>query len=264
MRVIIRDQTEDATLYVADLICSFLADVANPVLGLATGATQLDVYRVLRSRFAEGKVSFRHARFFDLDEYAGLSQESPLSCASYLKTNLFDHVDADPAKIELLNGAAASLWVEAERYEQAIKDAGGIGLQLLGIGRNGHIAFNEPGSGLTSRTQVKLLTEETVLSNRPVLPGAGERPDLTITMGIGTILEAKAIILLATGEGKAVAVRNALEGALGASCPASALQMHPDTTVVLDGKAAALLERREYYRKQGEALRPWRLPQGRG
>ena len=204
------------------------------------------VYARLVALHREGRADFAEATTFNLDEYVGVAPDHPASFAAFMRETLFASVNLDPARCHLPRGDAPDPAAEARRYEEAIAAAGGIDLQLLGIGRNGHLAFNEPTSSLASRTRVKTLTEATRRANAPAF-APGPVPRHAITMGIATILDARACLLLATGEAKAAAVARMVEGPLGADCPATALQMHPDATVVLDAAAAARLALREYY-----------------
>lgn len=245
MRVVVKETAREAALYVAEKIISFVNDSSDPVLGFATGRTQLPIYEALVSAYKSGRVSFKNIRSFNLDEYVGEPQTSPYSYATYMHENFFDPVDMDRSRIHLLDGTAQDLQAEAERYENEIKDSGGIGLQIVSIGRNGHIGFNEPGSSLTSRTRVIRLSDDTRAANRAFFPADREPPNFAITMGIGTILDADMIIMIATGKHKARAIRDFVEGPVTASCPSSALQGHPATLVVLDSEAAEFLQRRQ-------------------
>lgn len=245
MRVVIRKTVESAALYAAQAAISFIGSVPDPVIGLATGNTQLPLYRILAASCSSGAISFRHVRSFNVDEYVGLNHISPHSFAFYMRQHFIRKTDVPEENVHLIDGTADNAGAEAERYEALIKACGGIGLQLLSIGTNGHIGFNEPGSDFTARTHVEKLAPETIAANRAELPE--QPPEYAITMGIGTILEAAEILLLATGQAKAAAVRNFLEGPVSTSCPASALQLHRATTVVLDPEAALALRRKDRY-----------------
>lgn len=215
--------------------------LANPAmtLGLATGATPRSVYKKLVER--AGAPSWRHVRCFNLDEYVGLGAEHPASFAYYMRDLLFDHVDVAMDRTHIPDGAASDLDAAAKIYEQLIAESGGIDLQLLGIGRNGHIGFNEPGSAHDSRTRKVRLAASTMDANRPDFPDGEEPPATALTMGIGTILDAREILLLATGAAKAEALAAALEGPVSLDCPASALQEHSAVMVFCDEAAAAHL-----------------------
>jgi glucosamine-6-phosphate deaminase len=215
----------------------------DAVLGLATGKTMLGIYRKLIAAYGKGKVDFSSVKTINLDEYLGIEPENPLSFHSYMRKNFFEHVNIPEGNILLPNPLPENVAAECENFEQAIEKRGGVDLQLLGIGRDGHIGFNEPSSSLRARTRVKTLTDETLEDNF----GTTEGPRFAITMGIGTIMEAREIILLALGSEKSGAVSRMVEGPVTASCPASALQLHPKVKVIIDREAARLLERKDYY-----------------
>lgn len=236
--VIIRDDTASAASSAAKIVMDRIRARSDLVLGLATGRTQVPLYDHLVAAYRAGEVSFAHAVTFNLDEYAGLRRDDPSSFAAYMHQHLFDEVDIDPARVNLPDGAAADLDLEANRYEKAIETAGGVDLQLLGIGANGHIGFNEPGADPVSRTRPVSLSGSTRQANRDFFPD-GRVPERAITMGIGTILDAAEIVLLATGPAKAAAVRQALQGPIGPDCPASFLRRHPRVSFVCDREAAA-------------------------
>lgn len=246
MKVLILDGAEAAAERVAEMVAARLGSTPGAVLGLATGETMRPVYARLVALHREGRADFAGAATFNLDEYVGVGPGHPASFAAFMRETLFDHVNLDPARCRLPRGDAPDPEAEARAYEAAIAAAGGIDLQVLGIGRNGHLAFNEPTSSLASRTRIKTLTEATRRANAPAF-APDPVPRHAITMGIATILEARACVLLATGAAKAEAVARMVEGPLGADCPATALQMHPAATVVLDAAAAGRLALREYY-----------------
>ena len=238
MKIVVLPDAGRAALHAAGLVADYLKAHDRPVLGLATGETMRPVYDELVRLHRAGTTSFARSTTFNLDEYAGIGPDHPASFARYMDEALFSRVDIDRRRVNLLQGTAADPRAEAERYEAAIRRAGGIGLQLLGIGRNGHIAFNEPGSAFTSRTRLVLLDETTREANAPAFH-PHPVPTHALTMGIGTILSARACVLLATGSGKAPAVAQMIRGPQTEACPATALQGHPDVTVVLDEAAAA-------------------------
>lgn len=247
MQIVILDTPEAVANYGADQFVARLKKKPQAILGLATGSTPIALYRELIRRYQAGDVSFAQARSFNLDEYLGLSGDHPQSYRHFMNSELFSQIDIDPANTQVPDGAATDPLAACDRYEAAIKNAGGIDLQLLGIGRNGHIGFNEPSSSLASRTRVKTLTPDTVEANKRFFKTDEFQPNLAITMGIGTIMEARHILLLATGEGKADAIREAVEGPVAARCPASILQMHPRATLVLDRAAAKGLKDVDFY-----------------
>lgn len=215
----------------------------NPagVIGFATGGTMEEVYQLLTDDFRAGRLSFGAATSFNLDEYVGLHPPHPASYRSTMKRLLFDHVDFNPQKAHLPNGAAPSPHDEANRYEALIEASGGIDLQLLGIGQNGHIGFNEPGSPFGARTRVVDLAATTLEANQACFPAGQHVPRRAITMGTATILAAKRIVLLALGPQKAEAVSAMISGPISPYCPASALRAHPNVLVVIDHEAASLV-----------------------
>ncbi|WOI55862.1 glucosamine-6-phosphate deaminase [Palleronia sp. LCG004] len=247
MRVLICPDAASAARRTADLLCEHVARRPHAVLGLATGGTMEPVYEILRERIAEGSLDLSSVTTFNLDEYVGLAGDHPQSYRATMERLLFEAAGIGPDRARLPDGAAADPAAEADAYDAAISEAGGIDLQLLGIGSNGHIGFNEPTSSLGSRTRIKTLTRETRDANARFFDEGEEAPRFSITMGIATVLEARSCLLLATGEGKAPAVAAAIEGPLSAACPASALQLHPSATMILDPDAARDLKLRDYY-----------------
>jgi glucosamine-6-phosphate deaminase len=212
------------------------------VLGLATGKTPVGLYERLRS----SKASFRHVRFFNLDELYGVGPDHPESFHHFLRVNLLNHLKVDEKNVKLLRGDVKDLERASDDYEKAIAKAGGIDLQILGVGSNGHIAFNEPGSSLGSRTRPKTLTNETLAQYRA--PGKDVVSNFALTMGVGTIMDARRLLMMVSGEGKAGVVREFVEGPITSEIPASVLQLHPRAVVVLDEAAASKLKRLEYYK----------------
>lgn len=248
MRIVILENEQQVSLRAADILARCVQSRATPVLGLATGGTPLGTYQELVRRHQQGQLSFAHVSTFNLDEYVDLPAAHPQSYQSFMREHLFSQTDLDEARCRLPDGNHADRQAACAEYEESIRTAGGIDLQLLGIGTDGHIAFNEPGSSLASRTRVKALTEQTRTDNARFFDNPDDVPQLAITMGIGTILDARAILLLATGDKKAAAVRAFVEGPVTAQVPASALQLHADVTVLLDEASASWLVRRDYYR----------------
>lgn len=248
MEVIIQPDRDVAALLVARIIARDLASNPHLVLGLATGATMECVYRHLVRMHNQEKLDFSLCRTFNLDEYVGLGPDHPSSYRAYMNEHLFGHVNIDPRNTHLPNGVAADLDEECRQYEAAIARVGGVDLQLLGIGKAGHIGFNEPLSALRSRTRVKALTPTTLRQNAPHFPSSDAVPRRAITMGVGTIIEARRCILLATGSSKTDVLARAVEGPITSMVSASALQLHPRCTAVVDEEAAAKLVEKEYYR----------------
>ena len=236
-----RFEDEDA-LAAALAIRVLDAIAANPrlVLGLPTGRTPLVLYRELRER--TGLTDWSHVRTFNLDEFVGLSPEHPGSYRAFMQAELFDHVSIAPGHIGMLDGTAADLKAECRRYEEAIASAGGIDLQLLGIGANGHVGFNEPADGLCARSHIASLEPRTREANAQRFGGDWTAvPERALSMGMATILGAREIVLIATGARKAEAVAGLVEGLITPRLPASFLQLHPRTTVMLDRAAAGRL-----------------------
>ncbi|MFO7974394.1 MAG: glucosamine-6-phosphate deaminase [Candidatus Hydrogenedentota bacterium] len=248
MEVIIRDTHDEAVSLTAALIGRALVKKPNLVLGLATGRTMESVYQLLVEMYEDDGLDFSLARTFNLDEYIGLPSEDPNSYRFYMDKHLFHRVNIDLRNTHLPDGMADDIDAACRRYEELIRDCNGIDLQLLGIGRTGHIGFNEPLSAMYSRTRAKALTPETVAQNAPLFSGDTPMPRRAITMGVGTILECRRCILLATGKEKAEVIAKAVEGPVTAMISATAMQMHPNCTVIVDAEAASLLEHQDYYR----------------
>ncbi len=248
MEIIIKNDYDEICSEASQIIFQEWQKKNNIVLGLATGRTPLGVYAKLIDSFKKGELDFSETRAFSLDEYIGLKKDHPQSFAYFMNKNLYHQINIKKENIHGLQGLPEDIDEHCRQYETLIKSVGGIDVQILGIGSNGHIGFNEPSSSLASRTRAKTLTEETIESNRQFFKGEEGIPCYCLTMGIGTILEAKTILLLAFGENKAEAVVNSVEGPVTATVPASALQLHPDVKIILDEDAASLLTRKDYYR----------------
>ncbi|HBF28070.1 glucosamine-6-phosphate deaminase [Rhizobium sp.] len=236
-----QQQTFPTPAAAAEAVASHIINVVkskpNAILGLATGATMEPVYAHIVDAFRRGGLSFTGVTTFNLDEYAGLAASDPGSYRSTMDRLLFDHIDINKSRTFLPEASASESEVAAAHYENLIKQAGGVDLQLLGIGRNGHIGFNEPGSAITSRTRLVELHADTLAANAKFFAD-GKVPTSAVTMGIGTILSAREIVVLATGAAKANAVSRARSGAFSVDCPASALQTHDHVTWFLDHDAA--------------------------
>jgi glucosamine-6-phosphate deaminase len=237
-----------ATDLTARVIADSIRRKPKLVLGLATGRTMENLYARLVEEHTENGLDFSLCETFNLDEYVGLPPENPNSYRYYMNKHLFSKINIDIRNTHLPDGMAEDLVEAAERYEQLIIDAGGIDLQLLGIGRSGHIGFNEPLSALQSRTREKALTPVTIAQNSPLFDPPESMPKQAMTMGVGTILDAKRIIMLVTGEEKADILAKAVEGPVTSMISASALQLHPKCTVIVDEAAASKLVEKEYYR----------------
>ena len=258
MEVIIRPDRNAAAELVAQLVARAVG--ANPklVLGLATGRTMELVYAKLAQLHSTEGLDFSLVRTFNLDEYVGLAPDDPCSYRHYMNTHLFSKVNIDLRNTHLPDGMAADLSAECRAYEAQIAACGGIDLQLLGIGASGHIGFNEPLSALQSRTREKALAPATIAQNSPLFPDPSRMPARGITMGVGTILESKQAILLATGREKAAILAKAVEGPVTSMISASALQLHRKCSIIVDEEAASQLHGHEYYRRLFQNEPEWR------
>ena len=247
MRVVILENSQQVSARAADLICQLVSSKPKCVLGLATGGTPLGTYQELIARHRAGQVSFARVTTFNLDEYVGLPMGHEYSYRHFMHQHLFELADFELSRCHLPDGNAADIPAACCAYEEQIAAAGGIDLQLLGVGSDGHIGFNEPGSSLASRTRIKALTQRTLRDNARFFSSLEEVPKLSITMGVGTILESRQILMLATGSNKAAVVKAFVEGPVTAQVPASVLQFHPQVSVLLDRAAASDLLRADYY-----------------
>ncbi len=247
MEVIIHRNYEDVSNAGAEVIAEIVNNKPNAVLGLATGSTPLGLYKELISLHKDEGLDFSHVTTFNLDEYVGLAPDHDQSYHYFMHENLFKHINVPADNIHVPSGTTRNYQAFCDWYERRIAEAGGIDVQVLGIGSDGHIAFNEPGSSLGSRTRIKTLAKQTIEDNARFFESQQDVPIYAITMGVGTILEARKLLLLANGANKAKAIADAVEGPVSVMCTASALQLHPDSIVLADDKAAANLEMREYY-----------------
>ena len=250
MLVILKRDNEEVNQHAAQLIAGAIKKKPALTLGLATGSTMVGLYQHLASMHKQGAIDFSQVVTFNLDEYLGLPATHPQSFHHFMYEHFFRHVNVQSGNIHIPDGTIRCNYEQyCGSYERAIREAGGIDVQLLGIGRNGHIGFNEPTSSLASRTRLKVLSRETLDDNAKFFEPDEESPRCAITMGIGTILEARKILLLATGESKAAAVAKSIEGPITCGVSASALQLHPDVTFLLDEPAASQLTQRDYYHR---------------
>ena len=243
MRVIIQPDYEQLSRWAADYVADRI-NAAKPTaekpfkLGCPTGSSPLGLYRRLIELNKAGKVSFRHVVTFNMDEYVGLPEEHPESYHSFMWNNFFSHVDIQPANVHILNGNAADLQAECAAYEAAIEAAGGIDLFMGGIGPDGHIAFNEPFSSLSSRTRVKSLTTDTIIANSRFFGGdTTQVPRTALTVGVGTVMDAREVLIVCNGHGKARALHHAIECGVSQEWTISALQLHPHAIIVCDEAA---------------------------
>jgi glucosamine-6-phosphate deaminase len=248
MEVIITTDAAAVGRVAAELIADVVRQTPDPVLGLATGSSPVAAYRELATLVAAGRLDLSRTRGFALDEYVGIPEDHPESYASVIRRDVVEPLGMDPDLVRVPDGRAADVHLAAAEYDAAIRDAGGIDVQILGIGTNGHIGFNEPSSSLASRTRVKTLAERTREDNARFFDSLDDVPMHCITQGIGTILESRRAVLMAQGAAKADAVAAAIEGPVTAMCPGSALQLHPDAIVVVDEAAASKLTLVDYYR----------------
>jgi len=241
MLVIVKKNYDEISKEAAQIVADRLRRKPNMVLGLATGSTPLGLYKELIRIHKKEGLDFSKVTTFNLDEYVGLPPTHRQSYNYFMYQNLFKHINIPQHAIHVPDGMAHDIDGFCDWYEQEMQRFGGIDLQVLGIGANGHVAFNEPGSSLGSRTRVKTLTQETRQNNARFFKGKEEVPRYAITMGIGTIMDAKELIMLATGSGKADAIKAAAEGPLTSQCPASVVQLHRKTFVIVDKEAGAKL-----------------------
>ena len=242
MLVIIKNNYEEMSIEAAKIVADSLRKKPDLVLGLATGSTPLGLYKELIRLHKEEGLDFSKVTTFNLDEYVGLPPSHDQSYHYFMYQNLFNHINTNPRYIHIPHGMAKDVDVFCEWYEKRIVECGGIDLQILGIGANGHIAFNEPGSSLGSRVRIKTLTEKTRKDNARFFKSMDEVPKYAITMGIGTVMDAKELLLLANGEGKANSIQAAVEGPITGMCPATVVQMHRKVYVLLDKQAASKLK----------------------
>ena len=250
MEVVILHDAKEIGVVAADSIGALLDRKPAAVLGLATGSSPMAIYDELAARCDAGLISFRQARGLTLDEYVGLPVDHPQRYRNVIDTAFASRVDFAPGAVQGPDGLAADIPAACAAYESAIREAGGVDLQILGIGTDGHIAFNEPGSSLASRTRIKTLTRQTRIDNGRFFGGDVESvPTHCLTQGLATIMEARHVILVATGRRKAEAVHHLVEGPVSAMWPASILQHHPHVTVLLDDAAARRLQLVDYYRE---------------
>jgi len=241
MLVIVKETSRQMSAEAAEIVANRLRKKPNLVIGFATGSTPLGLYKLLVRMHKEDGLDFSKVTTFNLDEYVGLPPSHEASYGRYMRQHLFRHLNIPEQSIHLPDGMADDVDAHCEWYEEEIRKAGGIDLQILGIGANGHIAFNEPGSSLGSRTRIKTLAGTTLRDNARFFKRRQDLPKYAITMGVGTIMDAKEILLLATGRGKAEALRAAVEGPITAQCPASIVQLHRKVFIVLDKDAASKL-----------------------
>lgn len=247
MEIVVTESYEAMSKRAAQEVANLLNTKPNAVLGLATGGTPIGLYKELIRMHKEEGLDFSQVITFNLDEYVGLSKDHPQSYHYFMHENLFKHINIPPQNVHIPSGSTSNYKAFCQWYEDRIRQCGGIDLQILGIGADGHIAFNEPTSSLGSRTRIKTLAQQTIQDNARFFDRPEDVPRYAITMGVGTILEARKIVLLANGKSKADAVAAAIEGPVTSMCTASALQLHRDAMFILDRDAASKLKMLDYY-----------------
>ena len=247
MRVVILPSEKEASSFAAEFIENFIFNKENVTLGLATGSSVLLTYEALINKHRTNDLTFKNTTTFNLDEYVGLKPGHTQSYRHYMNNKLFNHIDIDKKNTYVPECFNKDYELCCEKYESKIKSIGGVDVQLLGLGTNGHIGFNEPTSSLSSRTRVKTLTENTVANNARFFDDKEFQPSIAVTMGIGTIMDADNIILIGLGKHKSKAVADLVEGPISSFCPGSALQNHQNVIIVLDSLAASELKLYDYY-----------------
>lgn len=247
MEVILQPDYERMSKVAAQIVVEVLNAKPNAVLGMATGSTPLGLYKELVRLHQKEQIDFSRVTTFNLDEYVGLPVSHPQSYHYFMHENFFKHVNIPPQNINIPSGTTSNYPAFCDWYEQRIADCGGIDLQILGIGSDGHIAFNEPTSSLSSRTRLKTLSEQTIDDNARFFDRREDVPVYAITMGVGTILDARKLLLIGSGKAKAKAIAQAVEGPVTSMVTASAIQLHRDAVVIVDREAAADLTMRDYY-----------------
>ena len=258
MEVVIVSSAAEMGTRGADAVEQLITRKPTAVLGLATGSSPIGIYDSLAERVDRGALSLARASAYLLDEYVGLPADHPQRYRNVIERDFVSKVDLPSEQVAGPDGLADDIPAACAAYEQAIADSGGVDLQILGIGSDGHIAFNEPGSSLASRTRIKTLTRQTRIDNARFFGGEVDAvPQHCLTQGIGTIMEARHIVLVAQGRGKAEAVHHLVEGAISAMWPATVLQFHPHVTVIIDEAAASRLQLADYYRQTFAAKPDW-------
>lgn len=242
MKIYIEENYEEVSKRAALIMASQVILKPNSILGLATGSTPIGMYEELVAMYKRGEVDFSNVTTFNLDEYYKLPIENENSYYSFMMNTLFNHINVKKENIHLPNGMTDNVEEECRNYEEKIKEAGGIDVQLLGIGGNAHIGFNEPDENLNVNTNLVDLTEKTIRDNSRFFDNEEDVPKKAISMGIASIMKAKKIILLASGEGKAEAIRDMTNGYISTKVPASILQAHQDVTLIIDKDAAKLIK----------------------
>jgi glucosamine-6-phosphate deaminase len=243
MKIIVAKNYEELSRKAGNLFASQLILKSNAVIGLATGSSPVGMYKELIQSYRDGDIDFDEVVSFNLDEYIGISPDNEQSYHYFMKENLFNHINIRPENIHIPSGIAVDMTIAAQCYDKMIEEAGGIDIQILGIGNNGHIGFNEPDVKFEARTHIVELEPETIEANSRFFDSIDQVPTQAISMGIKNIMQSRKIVLIASGEGKAKVVQAMIEGPITPELPASVLQLHPDVTIILDEAAASLLTR---------------------
>ncbi len=242
MKVIVMNDAVEISKEASDIIIKQINNKHGSVIGFATGASPVETYKRIIEAYEKNEVSLKYITTFNLDEYVGLDRENINSYFYFMKDNLFGKTDVDFNRVNFLSGTADDMQAECDRYSQKIKESGGIDIQILGIGTNGHIGFNEPGERFADGPFAVKLTQSTIDSNKKYFEAVGDTmPEYALTMGIGDIMRSKKVILIATGASKAKAIKELVEGEVSPLCPATILKLHADVTVFLDKESASLL-----------------------
>ena len=242
MKVIVLNDALEISKEASDIIVKQINRKHGSVIGFATGASPVETYKRIIEAYEKDEVSLKYITTFNLDEYVGLDRENVNSYFYFMKDNLFGKTDVDFDRVNFLSGTAEDMQAECDRYSGKIKESGGIDIQILGIGTNGHIGFNEPGDKFADGPFAVKLTQSTIDSNKKYFEAVGDKmPEYALTMGIGDIMRSKKIVLIATGESKAKAIKELVEGEVSPLCPATILKLHSDVTVFLDKESASLL-----------------------
>ena len=247
MEIIIQPDSQKASLIAARIVARIVRENVRPVLGFATGNSPLQVYKDLIRMHREEDLDFSRVTTFNLDEYVGLAPDHPSSFHTFMEQHLFGHINVPEENVHIPDGMTKDIPAFCRRYEEDIKATGGIDIQILGIGTDGHIGFNEPSSSLASRTRIKTLTDQTRKDNAVSFGGEENVPFHCITMGVGTIMDSRTCLLLAFGKKKARAIATTCEGPITAMVPGSVLQMHPRAIIIIDRDAASELKKVDYY-----------------
>lgn len=256
-QVVVVEDSREAAMLVAESIVSEIRTKPGLVLGLSTGSSPQPVYGELAARINDEKIDVSHVRGFALDEYVGLPLDHPASYRSTISREVVVPLGLDPKMVMVPNGSLEEVHHSGQDFEELLRKVGGVDIQILGIGANGHVGFNEPGSSLASLTRIKTLTEQTRVDNARFFDALEQVPTHCVTQGIGTILRSKRIFMLAFGLSKADAVARAVEGPVSSSCPASAIQLHPRVTVFADLAASKQLTQIDYYRHAWQSKPEW-------